>query len=75
VTITATVLPMVTIQLDRSGKLASIVSNTPERDARSVLFGARAADGSTRAISPALWAEVRAALAHAKAGTGTIWSR
>lgn len=74
VTVTATVLPMITIQLDRSGDLASIVSNTPDRDATAVLFGARSADGAPVTITPALWRDVRSALARAQAGTGTIWS-
>lgn len=75
ITVTALVLPTVSLQLDAAGSLTSIVSNTPDRDARNVLFAAHRPDGTTAPITAALWSDARAALAHARAGAGTVWSR
>ncbi|MCW2972260.1 MAG: hypothetical protein JWN72_533 [Thermoleophilia bacterium] len=75
ITVTATVLPTVSLQLDASGDLRSIVTNTPDRDARNVLFAAHRPDGSTAPITAELWRDARAALARARAGAGTVWTR
>ncbi len=76
VTVTATVLPVVTIVVDDSGNVVELVVNTPERDTRGVLYVVRSgsASGPSVALDAATWADARSALADAHAGTGTIWS-
>jgi hypothetical protein len=76
VTITATVLPVVTIVVDGDGDVEELVTNTDERDARGVLYVVRrgSADGAPATLDAATWADARAALAAAHAGTGSIWS-
>jgi hypothetical protein len=76
VTITATVLPVVTIVVDESGNVVELVTNTPRRDARGVLYVVRtgSTSGANVALDRATWADARSALAAAHAGTGTIWS-
>ena len=76
VTITATVLPVVTIVVDDSDNVIELVTNTPERDARGVLYVVRtgASDGPNVALDATTWADARRALAAAHVGTGTIWS-
>ncbi|MCW2920223.1 MAG: hypothetical protein JWL76_97 [Thermoleophilia bacterium] len=75
VTITATVLPVVTIVVDH-GSVVELVTNTPERDARGVLYVVRTdtSSGPTVALDAKTWASARTALAAAHVGTGTIWS-
>lgn len=70
ITVTARVLPAVTIQLDADGNVASLLTNTPDRDASRVLFSI---PGGT--LDTATWTQVRVALAAARAGTGTVWTR
>jgi hypothetical protein len=76
VTITATVLPVVTIVVDEDGDVVELVTNTPERNARGVLYVVRTgeATGPTADLDAATWADARGALAAAHVGTGTIWS-
>ena len=75
-TVTATVLPVVTIVVDATGAIQEIVVNTPDRDPRGVLYVLRLDDleGATVELDAATWAAARAALADAHAGSGTIWS-
>jgi hypothetical protein len=77
VTVTAVVLPVVIIVLDaETGDVAELMTNTPERDARGIVYLVRTGTdaGAPAELTPATWAQARAALAHATAGTGTIWS-
>lgn len=76
VTITATVLPVVTIVVDGDHDVVELVANTPERDARGVLYVVRTGSSSapTVALDAKTWASARTALAAAHVGTGTIWS-
>lgn len=76
VTVTATVLPVVTIVVDSSGDVIELVTNTPERDPRGVLYLVRTgtSSGPAAVLDSATWADARAALAAAHEGTGTIWS-
>jgi hypothetical protein len=66
--VTAIVLPTVTVELTRSGDVAALVVNTDARDARDIVFVL------PRALDAATWRQVRSALAHAHAGTGTVWA-
>jgi hypothetical protein len=76
VTVTATVLPVVFIVFDEDGTVAKLVTNSPERDARGVLYLPRAGSetGTSVELDADAWAAARAALAAAHEGTGTIWS-
>jgi hypothetical protein len=76
VTVTATVLPVVFIVVDDDGAVTALFTNTPERDARGVLYLVRegAEDGEPRELDSSTWAQARVALAAAHEGTGTIWS-
>lgn len=76
VTVTAIVLPVVTIVADTGG-VHEIWTNTPSRDPRGVLFAVREdiEGGETHPLDAATWAEARAALAQARAGTGKVWSK
>ncbi|MCW2956962.1 MAG: hypothetical protein JWO69_1831 [Thermoleophilia bacterium] len=75
ITVTATVLPVVLVVVDDEGGIESIVTNTPERDARSVLYSFRrgTASGRPTQLDATTWAATRTALRDAKAGAGTIW--
>lgn len=70
IVVSARVLPTVTIQLDARGDVASLVVNTPQRDARRLMFHV---DGGS--LDATTWPGVRRALAGARAGTGTVWTR
>ncbi len=76
ITVTATVLPVVMIVVDETGDVIELVTNTPERNARDVLYLVRSgsASGAGAPLDAATWADARAALAAAHAGTGTIWT-
>jgi hypothetical protein len=77
VTVTAVVLPVVLIVVDaHDGHVAKLITNTPERDATGVIYIVRTGSESGRAaaLDGATWRAARAALAHARAGTGTVWS-
>lgn len=76
ITVTATVLPVVFLVVDRAGHVRSITTNTEARDATGVLYLVRSGStsGAARPLTPATWRSARAALAHAHAGTGTVWS-
>ncbi len=76
VTVTATVLPVVTIVVDSGGDVTELVTNTSERDSRGVLYVVRTgnSNGEAATLDAATWADARAALAAAHEGTGTIWS-
>lgn len=76
VTVTATVLPVVFIVVDGSGNVSELVTNSPDRDADGVLFLVRrdATSGEALELDADTWADARAALRSARAGTGTIWS-
>lgn len=77
VTITATVLPVVTIVVDEAGEVVELFTNADSRNARNVMYLVRrgAIDGDRVVLDAATWASARAALANAHEGTGTIWSR
>jgi hypothetical protein len=77
VTVTAVVLPVVIIVLDpKTGDVDELFTNTDQRDARGVVYLVRegSEDGTIAELTPAIWAQARAGLAHADAGTGSIWS-
>lgn len=76
VTVTATVLPVVFIVVDDSGSIVELFTNTPDRDARTVLYVVRedTISGSRRDLDASTWAGARAALAEAGPGTGSIWT-
>lgn len=76
VTVTATVLPVVFIVVDDSGDVVELVTNSHDREAADVLFLPRrgSTSGPAVALDAATWADARAALGAARAGTGTIWS-
>jgi len=73
VTVTAIVLPVHTI-IVHHGAILSIYSNTPDSSAASSLWVGRAdtIDGATLVLDAQLWAQVRARLAHTRAGIGKI---
>lgn len=75
VTVTATVLPVVIIVVDRSGDVTELVTNTEDRGAGDALFIVRrgSAGGEPASLDAATWADARAALRQAAAGTGRIW--
>lgn len=77
VTITAYVLPVRTIVVDRSGEVSSIVTNTTSTDAREAMYVARLGDhgGRQLPIDAELWGKVRTALAAASEGPGVIYER
>lgn len=76
VTITATVLPVVTIVIDGSGDVVELFTNTEERVATDVLYLVRrdSIDGERGTLDADTWADARRALAQAHAGSGSIWS-
>lgn len=77
VTVTAIVLPVVIIVVDpESGDVTELVTNTPERDARNVVYLVRSgsAEGEPAELTPGTWGAARSALARAEAGSGTIWT-
>lgn len=77
VTITAVVLPVVIIVVDpETGDVIELVTNTPERDARGVVYLVRSGSdaGTPAALTPGTWGQARSALARAEAGTGSIWT-
>ena len=75
VTVTAVVLPVVFIVVDAEGDVVELATNTDERDARGVLYLVRegSTSGDAADLDASTWAQARAALAEADAGTGTIW--
>jgi hypothetical protein len=56
--------------------VAKLVTNTPDRDGTSVMYLVRVGSdaGPATTLDAATWSSARAALAHAHAGTGTVWS-
>lgn len=75
--VNATVLPTVVIVVDPETRgLVRISINTSERDPDGVLFLPRigSEDGAPVELDEELWTSVRAALAEAESGTGTIWA-
>jgi hypothetical protein len=71
------VLPVVIIVIDtKTGDVDELCTNTDQRDARGVVYLVRegSEDGTIAELTPAIWAQARAGLAHADAGTGSIWS-
>lgn len=76
VTVTATVLPVVFIIVDGSGDVTELFTNSPDRNARGVLFLIRrdSTSGPAVELDAETWAAARTALRSAGAGTGTIWS-
>lgn len=76
VTVTATVLPVALVVVDRSGAVRSVTINTPDRDGRHLLFAVRrgSVDGVPVAITAATWPVVSRALRATGSGLGTVWS-
>jgi hypothetical protein len=74
VTVTALVLPTVSITVDARGRPIRIVVNTMERASDRLGFSVRR-EGSVAPIVPdaAAWQPIRDALAHTRAGVGIVW--
>lgn len=77
VRVTAVVLRSVVIVVDPdTGRVTELLTNTPDRQVRHVVFTVRSGSesGDVVELTRDIWQDARPALAHARAGTGTIWS-
>lgn len=73
VTVTAVVLPVVTI-VAKDGEVQEIWTNTDDRRPGQALFAVREElGGPATELDAETWAAARAALLEARAGTGRIW--
>ncbi|MCW2960870.1 MAG: hypothetical protein JWM25_654 [Thermoleophilia bacterium] len=77
ITITAVVLPTVTVVLDEAGVVVEIITNTPDRSATGAMYLFRRGTDTGPAVEldAATWRSARHALARTAAGTGTIYTR
>jgi hypothetical protein len=76
IAVTATVLPVVIIVVDKAGDVTQLFTNTDERSARDVVYLVRRGDesGEAAALDADIWADARTAMKSAAAGTGAIWT-
>lgn len=76
VTVTATVLPVLIIVVDDEGSVTELFTNTTDRGAGDVLYTVRRDDvsGEPAELTEDIWAETRAAMAQAAAGSSSIWT-
>jgi len=77
VVVRAVVLPSVILVVDAAGRVQEVVTNDAGRDARDVVYLVRRgnASGAPVRLTRSIWSDALGALAHTRAGTGSVWTR